>query len=255
MSEKLRTLIETTQSGRLDIAGMTREIHQTLLRTSRYLTAGNFTSFHPDDLRWLFDEYDRRFFDGRCRQALGQSPLHFRISPRMTKAGGKTGRYRPRDRRLHATYEISVSSTLLFQTFSEDDHRPITVTGLVCRDRLEALQRIFEHELVHLIEMLVWTDSKCSQPRFQSIASHFFGHTAHTHQLITPRERAYVKFGIHNGSRVRFRLDGREYTGVVNRITKRATVLVPDPEGVLYSDGTRYLKFYVPVGMLESAET
>jgi hypothetical protein len=37
----------------------------------------------------------------------------------------------------------------------------------------------------------------------------------------------------------------------VNRVTKRATVLVEDARGVRYSDGRRYAKFYVPVGMLE----
>jgi hypothetical protein len=50
---------------------------------------------------------------------------------------------------------------------------------------------------------------------------------------------------------VRFRLDGRHYTGRVNRITKRATVLVEDRSGERYSDGKRYAKFYVPLEMLE----
>ena len=50
-------------------------------------------------------------------------------------------------------YEITISATLLFNTFQDVD-RPVTVGGLVCRDRVEAFQRIFEHELLHLAEFL-----------------------------------------------------------------------------------------------------
>jgi len=53
---------------------------------------------------------------------------------------------------------------------------------------------------------------------------------------------------------VRFRFDGVERKGVVNRINKRATVLVEDRRGEQYSDGKRYAKFYVPVQMLEAVE-
>jgi hypothetical protein len=35
--------------------------------------------------------------------------------------------------------------------------------------------------------------------------------------------------------------------GLVNRITKRATVLVEDAEGQKYSDGLRYKTYYVPI--------
>lgn len=43
---------------------------------------------------------------------------------------------------------------------------------------------------------------------------------------------------------VRFRFDGVEHKGVVNRINKRATVLVEDRGG----------EFYVPVQLLEAVE-
>lgn len=36
----------------------------------------------------------------------------------------------------------------------------------------------------------------------------------------------------------------------MNRITRRATVLVEDSRGVLYADGKRYLTFYVPLPLL-----
>ncbi len=50
---------------------------------------------------------------------------------------------------------------------------------------------------------------------------------------------------------VRFRVDGEELTGIVNRVTKRATVLVERDGGRRYSDGKQYAKYYVPPRMLE----
>jgi hypothetical protein len=252
---KLQRTIERQRVAPETVAAKTRSIYVDVLGQSNYLDAGNFESIHPADLRRLFDLYDERFFGGGCRQALGDTPLSFRLSKRMTQAAGKATRVQHRDRRTKAIsteYEIAVSTTLLFQTFHDVD-RPIVMSGIECRDRLEALQRIFEHELVHLIEFVLWKDSSCSGTRFQSVANRFFSHTEHTHQLITPRERAFAKFGVKAGSRVSFRLDGQHYMGVVNRITKRATVLVEDSHGVRYTDGKRYRKFYVPVALLKPA--
>lgn len=280
--DELRRLVTILRLAPVDVVDRGRRIHELMLATSDYLDAPNFTVIHPDDLERLFGLYDELFFEQRCRRLIAPDRLQFRLSRRMTKAGGKTTRRtypggqtggssgsRPIGRRSsHAAattaaeqsrpsggpeseeYEITVSTTLLFETFADVD-RSIRVTGVECRDRLEALQRIFEHELIHLIELLVWNRSSCSQARFQSMASRIFGHTDHRHQLVTPQERALTKFGVQPGSRVRFRFDGRQHVGIVNRVTKRATVLVEDQKGQQYSDGKRYVRFYVPLSMLE----
>jgi hypothetical protein len=256
MKTHLQRIVQATVLTAEEIASRTREIYQRVLRESACLGAGNFTAIHPLDLRRMFDLYDQLFLQNTCRATLDGTLLHFSISRRMTRSAGKTTRRVLRDPRHPSSrweYEISVAGTILFQTF-RGEQRTITASGLICHDRLEALQRVMEHELVHLIEMLVWDDSSCSAPRFQSIAGRLFGHREHTHQLITSYERAVTEFGIRPGDRVCFRLDGRHYHGVVNRITKRATVLVEDPRGRLYSDGKRYHKFYVPLGMMEKSE-
>jgi hypothetical protein len=130
----------------------------------------------------------------------------------------------------------------------------VAVSGHRCRNRLQALQRVMEHELIHLVELLVWDRTSCAQARFRSISRRFFGHTENKHQLITPREKAIAQFGIKPGMAVRFRVDGKAHQGFVNRITKRATVLVEDRRGEPYSDGRRYAKFYVPVQDLRVVE-
>ena len=130
---------------------------------------------------------------------------------------------------------------------SDPEAARIGSCGLACRHRLDALQRLFEHELVHLAEWVCWDESHCGRKRFQDIASRLFLHRAHTHQLITRSERA-AALGIGVGTRVTFRYRGNRLQGRVNRITKRATVLVEDPEGTRWSDGRRYVRYYVPLG-------
>jgi hypothetical protein len=247
-SGRLRAIIESCRHSPGEMSERLGAVHELALRHSKHLATANFTAIHTQDLRRLFALYDEHFFEGQFQPALHGTPVYFRLSSRMTSVGGTTTRYRSfQGSQLH--YAISISTTLLFQSF-QDVSRPIEVSGRLCRDRLEALQRIFEHELIHLAEMVLWVESSCSAPRFQGIAHRLFGHTDHRHALITPRERAWRKFGLRAGDRVRFRFDGKEYVGFVNRINKRATVLVEDRRGVPYSDGKRYHKFYVPLDQL-----
>jgi hypothetical protein len=225
------------------------KIHQNMLAHSRYIREPNFTAIHHRDLEFLFRAYDDRFFAGLCQRALDGTKVKFRLATRLTRAGGKTTRFTMPTGEV--SYEIAIASSILFDGFGTMDRR-ITVCGLECQNRLEALQRIFEHELVHLIEQLCWQTSDCAAARFQAIATRHFLHQAHTHDLITRRERA-ANSGIRIGSRVTFVFEGRRLTGRVNRITKRVTVLVEDAAGQQYSDGLRYKTYYVPIAYLEPA--
>ncbi|HBE69492.1 MAG TPA: hypothetical protein DDW52_15210 [Planctomycetaceae bacterium] len=229
------------------------KIARNVLDNSLVMDSPNFTSSAARDLQRMAELYDRAFFGGHCLAIAKHHGMQFRWSKRMTSTGGKTVRTIHTDRatgRQHIRYEIVLSAPLLFQTFS-DLQRPIRVTGLLCTNRLQAMQRILEHELIHLVEMVVWGDSCCAASRFQSIAGRLFGHTEHKHDLITQQERAARKFNIRVGSVVQFRHEGTTCIGTVNRITRRATVLVPDRRGQLYDDGHRYRKYYVPISHLQ----
>ena len=187
----LLQIVESTTLDAPQIAARTAQIHAVVLSKSRYMDAANFTKFHRADLELLFAEYDDAFFGGQVKESLGTTPLHFGLSKRMTSAGGKTASYT--DRRTGSRrYEISVSAAILFGCFRDDDHRPITASGLVCRDRLDALQRVMEHELVHLIEVLLCDQSSCSQARFHSITRRFFGHTENT-RIVPPSNTSTIE--------------------------------------------------------------
>lgn len=247
--EVFRREVTLKQIPATEIARLTQEIQSQVMESSQWINDFNFNSIHENDLEHLFALYDRAFFDSRCRQSLEDQELSFRVSSRMTRAGGKTTRYRPRSNGGRSHYEICVSSTLLLQSFQEEG-REVVVTGLVCGNRFDALQRVFEHELIHLIEMLLWEKSSCSQARFQSMASRYFGHRDYRHDLVTPREQASSLYGIRAGCRVAFDFEGNQLVGLVNRVTRRATVLVEDRKGIRYSNGKKYSKYYVPVEKL-----
>lgn len=251
------------------IAAKTNAVREALLRESRLVRVPNFVRIADLDLARLFDRYDAEFFDGWLRRQVekgGTGRLTFRLAPRMSKTGGTTTRFRRKRRQSNGSglviqrtdYEIAISTRLLFLTFgngaSAETFRPVTVCGLACLDRLAALQRIMEHEALHLAEMLVWNQSSCAAPRFKRLAGRLFGHLESTHDLVTPAEQAKQTYDLRVGDAVRFDHEGRTLAGVVNRINRRATVLVEsDRGGVRYSDGRHYQKFYVPLTLLRKA--
>lgn len=227
-----------------------RQIHEQILMTSRSIDGPNFRKVAADDVSRMIRMYDDRFFGGKILSAASAEGISFHLSSRMTSVGGKLiTQYPEGDYQGRRKFELVLSSTLLFQTF-EDVSRPIEVAGCLCHDRLEAMQRIAEHEFVHLIEMLIWNDGNCSEARYQSIAKRYFGHTDYQHSLITQRERAAVKFNIRVGDEVLFFHDGHRMQGRVNRITRRATVLVPNAAGQKFTDGKLYSRYYVPLEKL-----
>jgi hypothetical protein len=232
-------------------------IYEAMLAQSPQIREGNFTVIGTDDLERLFYWYDREFFRGRLGEMVLEDdahPIAFRLSRRLVSAAGQTIRQVRRVQQdskpvAKVDYEITISTTLLYNTF-QNVQRTVTVGGLACRDRLESLQRIFEHELLHLAEFLGWGHSNCQANNFHALSRRIFAHEGAFHDLITPREQARTAFNIHIGDRVSFELDGIQHIGRVNRITRRATVLVEHSSGKLFSDGKHYLTYYVPLPLL-----
>jgi hypothetical protein len=233
-----------------EIDALRQQIREATLAASLCIREPQFSRISARDVAVVFERYDALFFGASIPAALRGRELTFRLSTRATSRGGSLRVWRPRETadgaRRAERYELSVSTTLLFESF-RGPGRPITIAGRECSDRLDALQRIVEHEMVHLVEQLRWCETDCAAPRFQSIARRLFGHTQHRHELVTPRERA-AQLGLQPGHRVAF--DFERYEGILSRVTKRATVLVPHPDGRVRSDGNTYYQFYVPLERL-----
>ncbi|MEM7784344.1 MAG: hypothetical protein AAF939_19600 [Planctomycetota bacterium] len=255
IKEKLRKHLVKGPTDPNTVFRRQQEIYQYVLSNSESIGRPNFQSISSADLGLLFQVTDEHFFDGMvsslCEQVANR-PLAFRLSTRMTNSGGMTTMFGSASRpHSKLDFEIAIATTPLFSSFQGNES--LAVGGRNCSDRLEALQRIMEHEMIHLIEMLVWRTSNCAAKRFKSLVGNFFHHSESHHQLLTPRDIAKTRLGIVPGDKVRFQMDGKLIQGHVNAITKRATVLVKSPKGRLYDDGYRYEKFYVPLNRLKRA--
>jgi hypothetical protein len=236
------------------IAAKTSGIYQSMLRGSGAISEANFQLIGVDDLALMFQRYDQLFFENWLSSAIASAAgvrLTFRLSSAMTRAGGKTIRKRVglRNGMPASFFEIAIATRMLFMNFRES-HRPVTVCGLVCANRLEALQRIMEHEILHLAEMLCWGKSSCAAPRFKTLSANIFGHASSRHELITPLESAAVEHAVKIGAQVEFDFGGKRLIGLVNRIHHRATVLVEASDGVRYQSGKTYKKYYIPLPLL-----
>ena len=255
--EQIAPCLSDPRFNEINAARLQSDIERLFLSQTTGIGSRNFNRIATADLRLLFNLYDDLFFAGsisRCLKANSVS-LSFRLAPRLTSAGGKTTYYPlPRNASGQRPIEIAISTTLLFESFHGPDPEHIVV-GCPCRDRTEALLRIFEHELLHLIEINDTGTSRCSAPPFKRMARRIFGHRESNHQLIRPADRARRQCGIVVGDSVWFEFEGVTIRGTVNRITKRATVLVPAAQGILYNDGRRYAKYYVPIHQLRSEKT
>jgi hypothetical protein len=227
-----------------EVDARVRYIYRRMIDHSPNFDTGNFLRFSTNNLHYLFTLYDRYFFNSFFARYHGED-VTFRLSRRMSRNGGKTTYWKESQK-----YEICLAIDLLFQTFG-DLQRPVVVNGRLCRDRLEATQRILEHELIHLVELVAWGESSCSRTRFRELARRIFNHTDTLHQLVTPMERAVKQFNLQPGTPVQFEFAGEIRQGIVQRITKRATVMVPDTAGSFVDrQRRRYQKYYVPLPML-----
>ncbi|MEZ6093568.1 MAG: hypothetical protein R3C03_04925 [Pirellulaceae bacterium] len=252
--QRLRNVLQNRSIDSAEVELLRAQIERRFLDQANHFQAnGFFSRLTNDDLRSSFELLDSTFFNGMCSRALdeGEHSLGFRLGKRMTSCGGRTTTHFVNGKRGRKRFEIAISPRLISETF---EHREsVLVTGVACVSPLQAMLRIMEHEMVHMLEMLMWHDSSCAKKRFRSIAQRIFGHMQSTHQLLTPKEVASACHQITVGNHVVFQANAHSYTGVVNHIECRATVLVLDPKGIRYNDGNRYRKFYVPLSRLRKA--
>ncbi len=201
-------------------------------------------SVRTETLQLMRDEVDRIFLCGFLRKTYGGLPVS--LSPRMTRAAGKF----VYSRRMndYGSCEIRLSSDFLFRL----GEGSFQVNGLTANSPQEAFLIVFEHEIVHALEYGLYGQTGHSK-RFLALAGGLFGHTKAYHALPTRAEEA-AAYGLVPGRSVIFLCEGREMTGVVARVGKTVTVMVPDRRGNYRdAEGRRYRKFRVSPGLLRQA--
>lgn len=234
-----------------EITAKRAEITKRFLAHSANIRTPQITRISVLDLRFLFELYDEVFLQSYFKNQF-PGMIKFSLSPRLTRSAGKTlcpkniGKMKPQD----VVIEIRMGLSFFFK-YDEINSAKV-VCGLPTANSLEAFQLVFEHELCHVLEFLVFHSSSCAQKRFKTIARQLFGHTESYHKLPTQSAIAQEKFGLKIGDTVSFSFEGETKRGVLYRINKRATIMVHDRKGV-YVDkkGNRYAKYYVPLRYLE----
>ncbi len=230
-----------------EIKLMLKQIQAHIIGTSPNIKTANFDSINSQDLELMFQLYDKYFLNNFFKNRPG-AKVKFRMSGRMTSSGGKTTKLKKNGK---VEYEICLSSVLLFNAF-QDNRKNVVVNGVECYNRLEAALRIMEHEIIHLLEMLIFNESSCGKRRFKLIAGNLFGHRDVKHQLRVRREIPQKELNLKTGDFVKFKFREVTKRGQVIRITRRATVMVKDCRGQYADDkGTRFSKYYVPLYCLE----
>jgi len=194
-----------------------------------------------ESLKALLELYDEMFLCG-CMKRMG---IRLTLSSRLTSSAGKFVFVRGAFGRIKQA-EIRMSSDFLLRL----DRGPFELNGLTVTTPQEAFLLVFEHELCHAVETLLYGKTGHSA-RFLSLAGGLFGHTATRHKLPTRRHEA-ARQGLIIGSPVSFSYQGRELTGIITYIGKMATVMVASPRGE-YRDGAgrRYIKYRVPLDKMK----
>lgn len=225
-------------------------ITKEFIKLSKNIKSSTIKQISIMDLSILFELYDQVFLGNRLRDEF-QGSFKFSLSNRMTRSAAHTrcpkniSQIKPED----VVIEFRFGVDFFFQY--EGSNRSKYVCGIETNHALEALQLVFEHEICHGIEFIYFHQSSCKGNRFKTIANNLFGHTSSFHQLPTNKDLAKEKLGLQIGDQVSFLFENQILSGVINGITKRATIMVKDKMGI-YTDqqGDRYAKYYVPLSKI-----
>ena len=200
-----------------------------------------------DALPRLLYLYDQAFFQGLFADRL--PGLHLAATSRMTRCAGKF--CVTQERGHDPVTEIRMSSDFLFRL----REGPFTVNGLSAADPLEAFMLVFEHELCHAAEWALTGSCDAHQAVFRALSRGLFHHRTCTHSLPTRAQEAAVQ-GVGVGAHVCFPYCEKNLTGIVSRVGKTASVMVPARGGVWHDKrGRQYDKYTVPLSLLTPLKT
>jgi len=245
--DKMQQDLALMKLSREEVIGRRDEIKKQFIKRSMNYLENGLVDISAVDIKILFNLYDDNFFQETFKKY--KMNIKFSVSSRMTSAAGKT-LAKTRNGKLVNDFEIRLSKVFFNNLLKTEEDRE--VCGLKCEERLMAVMLIMEHELLHLLEFVIYGNSNCSNPRFKILAKNIFGHTQSYHKLPNNREILKRDKNMGVGDRVCFDFKNRELEGILYKVNKRAVVMVNSENGQ-YSDkkGIKYEKYYVPLEKLK----
>jgi len=225
-----------------------------LFEKSKYIKTIDFKEISDYDLHIIYNLYDEIFLDSWFKDHF-KGKITFKLSKQLSRAAGNTktkkniGLLKEED--IEFEIKISVNHLLNFDKID----RSKFVGGIEVKSKLDSLLLVFEHELCHVIEFLIYKKSDCNKQIFRDIIYNLFGQHETTHKLVSSREVNYEKYNLLVGDQVSFDYDGIKIYGFINKINKLATVMSPSHHGK-YVDkkGQHYTKYCVPLSCLAKCE-
>lgn len=141
----------------------------------------NLDNFNDLQLYHLYDLYNKYFFNS----ALPRVTLQ--ISTNLTKTAGKCQAIRGGK---ECQYTIFISKSV-FSRLNLKEEQSTKSGGLECQSRLECLQLVLEHEMIHLAIQIHYPDAKAKDQKiysshgalFKDLVYAYFGQTKSTHQI------------------------------------------------------------------------
>jgi hypothetical protein len=184
---------DETFASTADIVGPCRYMHKQLSAaeikerrgrvTQGYRHSHSLDGFDVTQLRELFDLYDRHFFDNAFnRYLVPPNKFEVKFTTHATTTAGFCSR-------TGCDYYISINKSIftdrLFTGAAQHFH---AANGLVCRTKLDCLQLVMEHEMIHLVQFIWHHQCGNSKQRahgreFKRLAKNIFGHTETKHEL------------------------------------------------------------------------
>lgn len=175
-----------TQYTHKNISRTRKEIHRKMIKRTNG-KANSVKTMNIGDIQAMYKLYDHYFFDGVVDKFLNKPGkikyiLEFEFG-NTTHIGGICSKS---VRGTQCSLKITLSKKALTNVFKDKSSATTeVVNGIVCRDQLECMQLIFEHELIHMI-IGVWCDSKKGEShgkKFKTLANNIFGHTDFRHTM------------------------------------------------------------------------
>jgi hypothetical protein len=227
------------------------QVREQFFTLSNNIKNGNIEVISEKDLQLLFKLYDTIFLESYFRINF-KGILKFKLSHQMTKSAGitKTSRNISVIALEKQQFEIKISLDFLFDYYKSI--REKSVGGIITNDPLDVLMLVFEHEICHVIEFLVFKFSSCKKERFKTISNNIFGHKESYHKLATNSELIFTNYGLKPNDKVSFEYEEKLLKGIIYRINKRATVMVEDKKGTFTNiSGKRFSKYYMPINTIK----
>jgi hypothetical protein len=198
---------------------------------------GEYPTITEDMMKEIYEYYNTHFFYGLLRKQVGNKGIIFEVSNKATRAAGSA--------RMSIPIRVMLSEKI-FSEVTEKNILSVTANGLHVTNRMDAILRVMEHELTHVILSTSDDDSHLIEGHgnlFKTIVLNLFGHTATTHSLIVSKnllnKQRLSKDQVEVDDYVSFILkDGKIVTGkILKKNPIRAKVKITDGRifGVPYS--------------------